>query len=130
MACITVAMLFKTYYVLTRCSSNWMNNFIVAFVVPPMIKGIKWGMYLFFGVWLALGAVFVWFFVPETKNKTLEEMDMVFGSITAQKDQDSLAAIREEVGLTQLLRGDGGVTPVESELVGEKGTSNGFMETV
>lgn len=107
-----------------------MNNFIVAFVVPPMIKGIKWGMYLFFGVWLALGAVFVWFFVPETKNKTLEEMDMVFGSITAQKDQDSLAAIREEVGLTQLLRGDGVVTPVESELVGEKGTSNGFMETV
>ncbi|KFY93436.1 hypothetical protein V500_03697 [Pseudogymnoascus sp. VKM F-4518 (FW-2643)] len=80
-------------------SSNWMNNFIVSFYVPPMIHGIGWGMYLFFAGWLALGAVFVWFCVPETKNKTLEEMDVVFGSFTTQHEKDVLAAVREEVGL-------------------------------
>ena len=83
-----------------------MNNFIIAFIVPPMITGIGWGMYLFFAVWLFLGALFVWFFVPETKNKTLEEMDLVFGSITGYHDREMLAAVRDEVGLTALLRGE------------------------
>ena len=84
-------------------SSNWMNNFIIAFIVPPMIQGIHWGMYLFFAVWLAIGSLFVWFFVPETKNKTLEEMDVVFGSVTAHADKELLKAAREEVGLEQML---------------------------
>jgi hypothetical protein len=83
-----------------------MNNFVVALIVPEMIKSMEWGMYLFFAVWLALGAVFVYFIVPETKGKTLEEMDMVFGSITAQEDKEALDTVREEVGLTQLLRGE------------------------
>ncbi|OBT88479.1 hypothetical protein VE02_03500 [Pseudogymnoascus sp. 03VT05] len=83
-------------------SSNWMNNFIVAFIVPPMIRGIGWGMYLFFAVWLFIGTFFVYFFVPETKNKTLEEMDIVFGSTVAAHDQELMAGIREEVGLNQL----------------------------
>lgn len=80
-----------------------MNNFIVAFVVPPMIDGIGWGMYLFFAALLLLGAVFIWFFVPETKNKSLEEMDSIFGSVTAAEDQEILAAVRDEVGLSLLL---------------------------
>lgn len=83
-----------------------MNNFVVALIVPEMIKSMEWGMYLFFAVWLALGAAFVYFVVPETKGKTLEEMDLVFGSITAQEDKEALDAVRAEVGLTQLLRGD------------------------
>jgi MFS family permease len=60
-------------------SSNWMNNFIVAFITPPMLEGISWGLYIFFAAWLALGTIFVWLVVPETKGKTLEEMDHVFG---------------------------------------------------
>ncbi|KAL1859994.1 hypothetical protein Plec18170_001943 [Paecilomyces lecythidis] len=84
-------------------SSNWMNNFIIAFIVPPMIKGIGWGMYLFFAVWLFIGAFFVGFFVPETKNKTLEEMDIVFGSIVASQEREMFATVRNEVGLTRLL---------------------------
>lgn len=83
-----------------------MNNFVVALIVPEMIKSMGWGMYLFFAVWLALGAAFVYFIVPETNGKTLEEMDMVFGSITAQEDKEALDAVRAEVGLTRLLRGE------------------------
>lgn len=85
-----------------------MNNFIIAFIVPPMINSIGWGMYLFFAVWLFIGALFIWFFVPETKGKTLEEMDLVFGSVLASEDRDILDAAREDVGLTTLLSGTEG----------------------
>lgn len=39
-----------------------------------MIAGITYGTYLLFGILTFLGAAFVWFFVPETKRLTLEEM--------------------------------------------------------
>jgi len=39
-----------------------------------MIAGITYGTYLLFGCLTFLGAAFVWFFVPETKRLTLEEM--------------------------------------------------------
>lgn len=104
-----------------------MNNFIVAFIVPPMINGIGWGMYLFFAVWLLIGALFVWFFVPETKNKTLEEMDLVFGSVMGSDDRDTFAAAKEEVGLTLLLSegGNKGLSGYNCE----KGVSTGHLET-
>jgi MFS family permease len=62
-------------------SSNWMNNFIIAFITPPMLSSITWGTYIFFCTWCALGGLFILFFFPETKGKTLEEMDVVFGSV-------------------------------------------------
>lgn len=62
-------------------SSNWMNNFIIAFITPPMLANITFGTYLFFSAWCFLGGLFVFFFLPETKGKTLEEMDHVFGYV-------------------------------------------------
>ncbi|KAJ6090454.1 hypothetical protein N7486_009269, partial [Penicillium sp. IBT 16267x] len=108
-------------------SSNWMNNFIVAFIVPPMINGIGWGMYLFFAIWLFIGALFIWFFIPETKNKTLEEMDIVFGSSMATEDRDIFTAAKEEVGLTLLL--SGGEDKLLSGQNADKDISIGHLET-
>ena len=60
-------------------STQWMLSFVIALVTPRMLEAISWGLYIFFAAWLAAGMVFVYFFVPETKGKTLEEMDQVFG---------------------------------------------------
>jgi MFS family permease len=62
-------------------STQWMLSFVIALVTPRMLESISWGMYVFFAGWLAAGMVFVYFFVPETKGKTLEEMDQVFGYV-------------------------------------------------
>ncbi|KAH7407194.1 quinate permease [Cadophora sp. MPI-SDFR-AT-0126] len=86
-------------------SANWMNNFIIAFVTPPMLSGISYGTYLFFAFWSAAGGVFVWLCIPETKGKTLEEMDQVFGSHTAEEELEEFAKVQERVGLTALIRG-------------------------
>ncbi|KAG7140916.1 Zinc-type alcohol dehydrogenase-like protein C16A3.02c like [Verticillium longisporum] len=68
-------------------SGHYKNNFIVGQVTPDMLVGITYGTYIIFGLLIYTGAAFVWFFVPETKRLSLEEMDLVFGSEgTAQAD--------------------------------------------
>jgi len=37
-----------------------------------MLEKIKFGTYIFFAVFCGLSCLWVMFFVPETKNKTLE----------------------------------------------------------
>lgn len=75
------------------------NNFAIAFFVPPMFNAWAWGTYIFFAVFLAAGIVWVWFCLPETKGATLEEMDRVFKSHTGEADAKMLAEARKEVGL-------------------------------
>jgi sugar porter (SP) family MFS transporter len=88
-------------------SSNWMNNFIIGQITPDLLEKITWGTYVLFGLLTFLGAAFIWFFVPETKRLSLEEMDIIFGSEgAAQKDQERMAEINQEIGLTALMYGD------------------------
>jgi len=110
----------RPYGIALGASSNWMNNFIVGQVTPDMISGISYGTYLLFGVLTFMGAGFIWFFVPETKRLTLEEMDVIFGSEgTAQADFERMEEINKEIGLDTLLRGaahdSGHHTPDEKE---------------
>ncbi|KAK9670938.1 hypothetical protein K7432_017224, partial [Basidiobolus ranarum] len=60
-------------------ASNWAFNFIIALVVPPLINSISWGLYIIFGACGVLMFIFVYFFVPETKGKSLEQIDHMFG---------------------------------------------------
>lgn len=39
-----------------------------------MLEQIGYGTYVLFGLLTYLGAAFIWFYVPETKRLTLEEM--------------------------------------------------------
>lgn len=64
----------RPYGVALGASSNWMNNFIVGQVTPDMLESITYGTYILFGLLTYIGAAFIWFFVPETKRLTLEEM--------------------------------------------------------
>ncbi|KAI1393066.1 general substrate transporter [Hypoxylon trugodes] len=90
-------------------SSNWMNNFIVGQVTPIMLNQIGYGTYILFGLLTFMGAGFIWFFVPETKRLTLEEMDVIFGSEgAAQADFERMEEINREIGLTAMLQGLGG----------------------
>ncbi|CAI6094637.1 unnamed protein product [Clonostachys chloroleuca] len=87
-------------------SSNWLNNFAVAFYVPPMFEKLEWGTYIFFAVFLAGSIVWIYFCLPETKGATLEEMDRVFGSHTGEEDAILLNEARRDVGLLDLLEQD------------------------
>ena len=65
---------------------SWLANFIIGVAVPPMIVSIGYGTYIFFACFCFLAAIFSFFLVPETANKTLEQMDIVFGDKEAPGD--------------------------------------------
>jgi len=76
-----------------------------------MLKHMRFGTYIFFGSLTTIGAAFIYFFVPETKGLTLEEMDILFGSIgVAAADQERMKEINREVGLDRFHLGESGET--------------------
>lgn len=50
------------------------------FAWPVAMKQIGWKTYIIFTGWCAVQTVVVFFFIPETKNRTLEELDEIFNS--------------------------------------------------
>ncbi|KUI54464.1 Sugar transporter STL1 [Cytospora mali] len=58
--------------------TNWLFNFLIVMVTPIMITNIGWGTYLFFAVVNASFLPIIWFFYPETANRSLEEIDIIF----------------------------------------------------
>lgn len=72
-------------------STNWLFNFILAFITPPLYSVIHGGFYfILFGSCLVSGFL-VFFKYPETSGKTLEELGDVFG------DQGLLVNVDEKV---------------------------------
>jgi len=61
-------------------ASNWAWNCILAFAVPPLLWSINWKMYMIFGAFNGAALIHMFLTAPETKGKTLEEMDDVFDS--------------------------------------------------
>ncbi|RCI16641.1 hypothetical protein L249_2575 [Ophiocordyceps polyrhachis-furcata BCC 54312] len=58
--------------------SNWINNFIVGLITPPLVQETGFGAYAFFAAFCFASFLWVFYCVPETSGKTLEQMDEVF----------------------------------------------------
>ncbi|KAF8935324.1 general substrate transporter [Dissophora ornata] len=61
-------------------ASNWAFNFILAYAVPPALEHIQYRTYFIFGGFCVAMTIHVFLMFPETKGRTLEEMDDVFNS--------------------------------------------------
>lgn len=70
---------------------NWLSNFIVAIAVPPMMASRGYQTYIFFTVMCFLAVVWAVLLVPETKGRTLEEMDEVFGDVQGREQRDIMS---------------------------------------
>lgn len=83
-------------------STNWMFNFVIGLTTKDMLKSMKYGTYIFFAIFSGLGGLFIWRFAPETKDKTLEELDVFFGGAMdsiAEADRIRMQRINETLGL-------------------------------
>ena len=62
-------------------SSQWLWNFVVSFVTPRMVANLGWKIFIMFAT-VNVGIMFPFaLLIPETKGRSLEEMDVVFGSV-------------------------------------------------
>ncbi|KAK2061455.1 hypothetical protein LY76DRAFT_624588 [Colletotrichum caudatum] len=58
---------------------TWGFNFIISFTWPSMINSFgPTGAFVWYACWNIFGFVVAYFWLPETKNLTLEELDSVF----------------------------------------------------
>lgn len=78
-------------------STTWMCNFIIGLVTPDMLSTITWGTYIFFAAFCLLALAFTYFYVPETRGKSLEDMDAIFGDSTAHEEKLRLFRIANDL---------------------------------
>ncbi len=59
-------------------AAQWAANYFISSTYPPMMEFSGGMTYAFYGIMAVLSALFVWKMVPETKGKTLEEMENIW----------------------------------------------------
>ncbi|ORY98742.1 general substrate transporter [Syncephalastrum racemosum] len=89
MTWLTVPWLYPTeiYPLRVRARGNawgvvgWsIGNALVTEIAPPMMAGIGWATFVFFGLLNFVAIPVVWALYPETANKSLEELDVIFST--------------------------------------------------
>lgn len=75
----------RSYGVGLGASTQWLFNFVITEVTPNAVNHIGWRTFLMFGIFIAAMGVWVFFFVKETKGRSLEDMDILFGAVDAQQ---------------------------------------------
>ncbi|KAL4741645.1 general substrate transporter [Aspergillus similis] len=59
-------------------AAHWLFNFVIAEITPVAFATIKYRYYIVYAVIGASASIMVYFFCPETKGRSLEEMDSLF----------------------------------------------------
>ena len=67
---------------------QWLFQFVIARAVPYMISNIGGWTYIFFSLCTFAMTIWAFFFVPETKGRTLESMDLLFGATTESYENE------------------------------------------
>lgn len=63
---------------------NWTANFLVGLGFLPLQELMKGYVFIVFAVFLAIFVIFVWKKVPETRNKSIDEISAMFRQISYQ----------------------------------------------
>ena len=57
---------------------NWVGNFLVALMTPVLLAKSNYAVYFLFGSFTLLTALVCFIFMPETKGKSLDEIEEAF----------------------------------------------------
>lgn len=58
--------------------TNWLANFLVALVTPTLLATTSYGAYFLFGGCATVTALVCWAYMPETRGKSLDEIEQAF----------------------------------------------------
>jgi hypothetical protein len=69
-------------------------------ITPPLVQKTGFGAYVFFAVFCVVSGIWTFLFVPETKGRTLDDMDTLFkdniGTIARERKRAVEAELRRE----------------------------------
>ncbi|RMD44031.1 hypothetical protein DV735_g1077, partial [Chaetothyriales sp. CBS 134920] len=65
----------------TGAASQWLFNFMMSQITPYAIDTIGWRTFLMFSIFNYAIIFYSWYFLRETAHKSLEEMEVIFGTV-------------------------------------------------
>lgn len=71
---------------------------------PDFVAAAPYGAYIFLGAMCVLGAAYVFWLVPETKGRTLDELDEMFADNSGRSkwEAEQMLQAQREVGLLEV----------------------------
>jgi hypothetical protein len=60
--------------------SNWTFCFLVVMTIPVSFSNLGWKTYIYYAVFNAVFVPIIYFFLVETKGRSLEELDVIFAT--------------------------------------------------
>ncbi|ETS73958.1 hypothetical protein PFICI_13824 [Pestalotiopsis fici W106-1] len=80
--------------------TNWVINLVFAQFTPTALSQIGYAYFYVFFVFNIIAMLCYWFFYPETKGRTLEQMDVLFGDQLvphALEDPEGATAVHKDI---------------------------------
>lgn len=91
----------RGYGVGMGAATQWLFNFVITEITPNAINHIGYRTFIMFGCFCFGNFLFVFFFIKETKGRTLESMDVLFGTVDADKRAvDVERMVEDEKGIS------------------------------
>ncbi|KAK0379449.1 hypothetical protein CLIM01_03174 [Colletotrichum limetticola] len=59
--------------------TQWLIQFIITKALPYIFSSLDYGVWFFFACWMLTATIWAFFFLPETKGVTIDQMDVLFG---------------------------------------------------
>ncbi|KAE8136461.1 hypothetical protein BDV38DRAFT_283948 [Aspergillus pseudotamarii] len=82
-------------------ATTWTFSFALTFAWPSQLNAMtSTGAFCWYSAWCFVGATLAYFFIPETRGKSLEELDMVFAVPISIHGANKLHQLRYRLGLS------------------------------
>jgi len=82
-------------------ATTWTFSFALTFAWPSQLDAMtSTGAFCWYSAWCFVGATIAYFFVPETRGKSLEELDSVFSVPISVHGANKLHQLRHWLGLS------------------------------
>ncbi|KAF2181583.1 general substrate transporter [Zopfia rhizophila CBS 207.26] len=78
-------------------ATNWITNFVIVEITPKGVQNLGWRFYIIFTVFNAAFMPILYFFYPETADRSLEDLDAYYREnppLIVTRDKDSISRKR------------------------------------
>ncbi|KAL4787283.1 general substrate transporter [Aspergillus varians] len=107
----------RAYGVGMGSATQWLFNFVVTKFTPSAISNIGWRTFIMFGVFCTSMGIWVLFFIKETKGRSLEDMDALFGQVNVASESKDVEMSADGVEQVEREKDEGTRTRHEEQVV-------------